>query len=98
MEKSDVERLLEEMKKHPEADKLMKEYGKMDTFSEYAETILFVKEKESSIKATTDQASKEIVELDDDEVEDVAGGGVGPSHGCGSKMREEYEKECTWLW
>ena len=117
MEKSDVERLLEEMKKHPEADKLMKEYGKMDTFSEYAETILFVarklgieiqtdqaeivsylKEKESSIKATTDQASKEIVELDDDEVEDVVGGGVGPSHGCGSKMKEEYEKECPWLW
>ena len=116
MEKSDVERLLEEMKKHPEADKLMKEYGKMDTFSEYAETILFVarklgieiqtdqaeivsylKEKESSIKAATDQASSEIVELDD-EVEDVVGGGVGPSHGCGSKMREEYEKVCTRLW
>ena len=115
MEKSDVERLLEEMKKHPEADKLMKEYGKMDTFSEYAETILFVarklgieiqtdqaeivsylKEKESSIKAATDQASSEIVELDDDEVEDVVGGGVGPTKSCGSKMREKYEEldEC----
>ena len=44
------------------------------------------------------EASKEIVELDDDEVENIAGGGVGPSHGCGSKMKEEYEKECTWLW
>ena len=106
--------MLEELKKHPEADKLMKEYGKMDTFPEYAETILvvaqklgieiqtdqaeivsYLKEKESSIKAATDQASSEIVELDD-EVEDVVGGGVGPTKSCGSKMREKYEEldEC----
>ena len=88
-----VEELLEELKRHPEAEALMKEYRKKDTLPEFAETILsvaqrlgietqmdteeivsYLKEKESSIKAAADQTAEDIVVLDDDDVENIAGG------------------------
>ena len=57
-----------------------------------------LEEIEAEIHQKTESVSADMQELEDDDVEDVAGGGVGPSHGCGSKMREEYEKVCTRLW
>ena len=45
MSMESVEKLLKELKMHPEAETLMKAYGKKDTLPEYAETILSVAQR-----------------------------------------------------
>ena len=94
--------LFEGMEKPTSPDEAISAYAQVAEKLGYGITEKDIREaiaqEEARRKARNDKVVSDIAELDDDEVEDVAGGGVGPSHGCGSKMREEYEKVCTWLW
>ena len=94
--------LFEGMEKPTSPDEAIAAYAQVAEKLGYGITVEDIREaiaqEEARRKARNDKVVSDIAELDDDEVEDVAGGGVGPSHGCGSKMREEYEKVCTWLW
>jgi hypothetical protein len=86
---SDVERLLEELRGHPEADRLLRECGQSDyaeavltvarqlgieTSADAAEVRAYVRDAEASRRASTDRVADEVAELDDDDLEAVVGG------------------------
>lgn len=93
MAKENVEKLLEELNKHPEAEEYIKEYGKIETLSDYAGALLsaakrlgietqtddaelagYLKSMEASERKSTEQAAGDMMELEDDDLENVAGG------------------------
>ena len=103
-----AEILMEELEKHTDAKEIIKEYGKIETVSDYAGALLFAAKRlgietqmdaaelagylesmEAAERETTEQAAEELMELEDDDLADVAGGVTCD----GKNTRARYNKD-----
>ena len=103
-----AEILLEELEKHADAKEIIKEYGKIETVSDYAGALLFaakrlgietqmdaaelagyLESREASERDSTEQAAGDMMALEDDDLEDVAGGVTCD----GKNTRARYNKD-----
>ncbi|MBR4744947.1 MAG: hypothetical protein IK082_12295 [Oscillospiraceae bacterium] len=103
-----AEILMEELEKHADAKEILKEYGKIETVSDYAGALLFAAKRlgietqmdaaelagylesmEAAERETTEQAAGDMMALEDDDLEDVAGGVTCD----GKNTRARYNKD-----
>lgn len=102
-----VERLLAELKEHAEAQEILKEYGTIETMSDYAEAILSAAQRlgvktdvdvpalvgymESMEASQRDSTEQAADLLSELEVDDLENVAGGKAHSCGQSMDEVFE-------